>query len=355
LLFHGTAGVLADSIKRDGLSCGSDGRVYLTDSYEMAQTYAMWATAAVAMVDQDAPPPVTEVGRKVASLGQHVSAVVKVRLPMDAPLGVEEGAVAPALPWQQAICDGEGYYLTEEVASWAVSGFELFRVQELFDASNREAVFTEMQRIALAFPRGGTHGAMFGASVPDEGALANAIIASSPNSGSEWHGMGHWLAVARAGLEVLEAGCEGDAAVLFAFALLHDSQRHAEGRDPDHGQRAADLARRLNDAGQDLTLDAVRLEALCAALVDHDAGRTAQDPTIAACWDADRLTLARLGVTPDPGLLSSVQARAIATDAPRLNALLAPVDFKWLVYRYRMLASSGRPAGVPVDSEREAA
>jgi uncharacterized protein len=329
--------------------------VYLTDSYEMAMTYATWATAAVAMVDQDAPPPVTEVGRKVASLGQHVSAVVKVRLPMDEPLGVEEGAVAPALPWQRAICDGEGFYRTEPVASWAVSGFELFRVQELFDASNREAVFTEMQRIALAFPRGGTHGAMFAASVPDEGALANAIIASSPNSGSEWHGMAHWLAVARAGLEILEAGCEGDAAVLFAFALLHDSQRAAESFDSDHGQRAADLARRLNDAGEDLTLDAARLEVLCAALVDHDAGRTAQDPTIAACWDADRLTLARLGVTPDPGLLSSVQARAIATDAHRLTALLAPVDFKWLVYRYRMLASSGRPAGVPVDSEQAAA
>jgi uncharacterized protein len=277
---------------------------------------------------------------------------VKIRLPIDAPLTVEEGAIAPALPWQQAISDGVGYYLDDPVASWAVSGFELFRVGELFDPAQREAVSTEIQRIARAFPRGGAHGAVFTASVPDEGALANAIIASSPNSDSQWHGMAHWLAVARAGLEILDAGQEGDAAVVFAFALLHDSQRHAESFDSEHGQRAADLARRLNDAGE-LTLDAARLETLCAALVDHDAGQTAQDPTIAACWDADRLTLARLGVTPDPGLLSSEQARAIAADAKRLNALLAPPDFKWLVYRYRMLAS--RPAGVPVDIGLEAA
>jgi hypothetical protein len=38
-------------------------------------------------------------------------------------------------------------------------------------------------------------------------------------------------------------------------------------------------------------------------------GGTTSDPTIGACWDADRLDLWRLGRRPDPMLLSTPAAR----------------------------------------------
>jgi uncharacterized protein len=38
-------------------------------------------------------------------------------------------------------------------------------------------------------------------------------------------------------------------------------------------------------------------------------GQVADDPTIGACWDADRLNLWRVGKTPDPRLLSTAAAR----------------------------------------------
>lgn len=128
--------------------------------------------------------------------------------------------------------------------------------------------------------------------------------------GSRIHGPAHWLRVAENGATIAERTTGADAEVVRVFALFHDSQRLTDGADPEHGARAAQAASRLAGGGR-LALSRVQLEVLEAALVDHDRGWTSTNPTIAACWDADRLDLTRLGVSIRPELLSTLAAVAI--------------------------------------------
>ena len=37
-------------------------------------------------------------------------------------------------------------------------------------------------------------------------------------------------------------------------------------------------------------------------------GLVSEDPTVGACWDADRLDLPRVGIQPDPALFSTARA-----------------------------------------------
>lgn len=67
--------------------------------------------------------------------------------------------------------------------------------------------------------------------------------------------------------------------------------------------RSARLARELLEGG-DLVSEE-RLETLVSAIERHGAGETSEDPTVGACWDADWLNLWRVGVRPDPVLLST--------------------------------------------------
>ena len=101
-------------------------------------------------------------------------------------------------------------------------------------------------------------------------------------------------------------GC--DAQLVLLFALLHDTQRFNESRDPEHGLRAARFAKELRDEGV-LTLDDERLAVLVDACTRHDKGFVSDDPTTGACWDADRLNLGRVGITPLPHLLSTTPAQ----------------------------------------------
>jgi hypothetical protein len=48
------------------------------------------------------------------------------------------------------------------------------------------------------------------------------------------------------------------------------------------------------------------------ALARHSDGAVTGDPAAGCCWDADRLDLCRLGIRPDPRLLSTAAAREIA-------------------------------------------
>ncbi|WP_435019128.1 hypothetical protein TA3x_001124 [Tundrisphaera sp. TA3] len=61
-----------------------------------------------------------------------------------------------------------------------------------------------------------------------------------------------------------------------------------------------------------------RFQLLHRACSGHTHERTHPDPTIRTCWDADRLDLGRVGLTPDPRLL--------CTDAARDRATLAWAD-----------------------------
>lgn len=125
---------------------------------------------------------------------------------------------------------------------------------------------------------------------------------------SELHGVEHWRRVAQNGALIAAETPGTDPTVLDAFAALHDSQRENEGADRHHGLRAAILLIDL----QPLGLNREQRVKLVVALVGHNEGRVSPDPTIGAAWDADRLDLTRLGIKPDPFLLSTDKARELA-------------------------------------------
>ena len=155
--------------------------------------------------------------------------------------------------------------------------------------------------------------------------LLETILEHSTGKGSRIHGPTHWAGVAAAGLTLCELTPEADRRIVLYFSMLHDSMRETDGYDPDHGARAAELARRLYESA-DLKLDAGQLAKLEEALTYHDKGRTSADPTIGACWDSDRLNLHRVGITPKASLLSTSAGRHLSNHAGRVFSML---EFNW--------------------------
>lgn len=137
-------------------------------------------------------------------------------------------------------------------------------------------------------------------------ALLDVVRGESTGISSPIHGEQHWKAVARAGLDVAAHTPGADRSVVFLFALFHDTMRLNDGRDPRHGVRAAAFVRRV-----DPTLHGLgeRVETLAVACELHTNGLTSDDPTIGACWDADRLNLWRVHIVPTAELLSTEAAR----------------------------------------------
>lgn len=120
------------------------------------------------------------------------------------------------------------------------------------------------------------------------------------------HGTAHWARVAENGRRLCPlTGANPRVVELFAF--LHDSQRENDGRDPEHGPRAAEFARSL--AGSAFRLEPSELELLLAACRGHSDGLMEGDVTVLTCWDADRLDLGRVGIRPDPRRLCTAAAR----------------------------------------------
>ncbi len=99
-----------------------------------------------------------------------------------------------------------------------------------------------------------------------------------------------------------------DTHVVFLFALLHDTMRLNDARDPEHGPRAAAFAVALHEEGL-LGVTDGQLDLLHHACFEHADGKVSSDPTVGVCWDADRLDLPRVGITPVPELLSTAVAR----------------------------------------------
>ncbi len=116
------------------------------------------------------------------------------------------------------------------------------------------------------------------------------------------HGDAHWRRVAEAGLFLAERE-DVNPHVVLLFAILHDCRRENDGHDPGHGPRAAALAEQIGHGPLGLAVD--ELATLAHAMREHDRGRVTADPLVGACWDADRLDLPRVGITPDPRLLST--------------------------------------------------
>jgi uncharacterized protein len=145
------------------------------------------------------------------------------------------------------------------------------------------------------------------AAIPDWGMLVREVARRCTNHGSHMHGPAHWKCVALTGCMLMKDSGAGDPAVVLLFGLLHDSMRIHDGGDRDHGRRAGAFALELN--GQLFHLDKAQIDLLQRACNDHNFGKLSKDPTIAACWDADRLNLWRLGMRPDERFLSTDAAK----------------------------------------------
>ncbi len=143
--------------------------------------------------------------------------------------------------------------------------------------------------------------------IPDAAGLVAAVLERSTGKDSSLHGEGHWRRVAAAGPALLPETPGADPALVFLFALFHDSMRLNDGHDPRHGPRGAELAGELR--GGPFDLDDAKMDLLGFACEEHTNGGVDPNPSVGACWDADRLNLWRVGIRPDPRLLSTGAAR----------------------------------------------
>ena len=135
------------------------------------------------------------------------------------------------------------------------------------------------------------------------------VAAQFHSPGYSVHGPDHWRRVERNGL-LLATRTGADTTIVRLFALFHDSRRENDCFDDGHGARGAEYAASLRGSAFDLSDE--RFELLHYACVWHTDGEHHDDPTIATCWDADRLDLGRVGVIPDAAFMSTDFGREIA-------------------------------------------
>ena len=143
------------------------------------------------------------------------------------------------------------------------------------------------------------------------------------------HGVAHWSRVAEAGALLAEA-TGADADVVELFALFHDSRRLNDGSDDGHGLRGGECARSWR--GRLVHLSDERFELLFEACRLHTDGHTTGDPTLLACWDADRLDLWRVGITPAAHRLCTGAARGLlgwSRERSKSDAGAAAVLARW--------------------------
>ena len=139
-------------------------------------------------------------------------------------------------------------------------------------------------------------------------AIIEAILADYRLPLRGEHGIVHWARVLENGLRIAEVN-GAHTEVVTLFALFHDSKRINEHWDKDHGLRGADFARSLR--GKLVHLDDVQFDLLYEACRLHTDGLVEADPTLQACWDADRLDLGRVGILPRPQRLCTEAARSL--------------------------------------------
>jgi len=128
--------------------------------------------------------------------------------------------------------------------------------------------------------------------------------------GSVFHGLDHWQRVERNALYLAEFN-NADKKVLSYFAYLHDIMRENDGRDLGHGPRAAAFIMKYRDS---FPLSDDQFKQLKDACKGHTVGQRPDCITINTCWDADRLDLGRVGITPDSKYLFNAEAKRIADE-----------------------------------------
>ena len=125
--------------------------------------------------------------------------------------------------------------------------------------------------------------------------LIHAIIEGYTLPPMGIHGLPHWARVLDNGLRLASQTGAKQQVVAF-FAVFHDSRRRNEEVDLGHGARGGTLASQLR--AQYLNLADDEFELLVYACAHHTDGTVDGDVTVQTCWDADRLDLPRVGITP---------------------------------------------------------
>ena len=124
------------------------------------------------------------------------------------------------------------------------------------------------------------------------------------------HGPQHWMRVDSNVIELCKRVPGADLLVCRLFAYLHDCQRNNEDEDRGHGRRAA---RFIEERCGELTagLTKGQRKRLLQACRGHEAGRVSADPTVAVCWDADRIDLSRVDTFVEDEYLSTAAAKEL--------------------------------------------
>jgi len=123
------------------------------------------------------------------------------------------------------------------------------------------------------------------------------------------HGIEHWDRVYENGQELITPKVKP--LVVGLFAYLHDSCRVNDGKDPEHGKRAAEYISTLRETLlKDVSDEDIQLLQTACRL--HTGTLCTWNPTIDACFDADRLDLWRIGIIPDPARMATEKGKEIA-------------------------------------------
>jgi uncharacterized protein len=115
------------------------------------------------------------------------------------------------------------------------------------------------------------------------------------------HGFEHWARVVHNGLLIAEHN-NASANVIITFGFFHDSCRQNDSYDPLHGERAASL---LLDYKEQLNLTNDEINKVIIACHGHTNETHIDNIDVSTCWDADRLELYRVGITPNPEFLNN--------------------------------------------------
>jgi uncharacterized protein len=123
---------------------------------------------------------------------------------------------------------------------------------------------------------------------------------------SRLHGLDHWFRVWKNAQLLIGKEPRASLEVIALYSLFHDSMRINDGHDPDHGFRGYKLWERFHQQHdlKDFLSDNEK-ELFFEACVEHNRGLRTTNPTIAVCWDADRLDLHRKGIWPDARFMST--------------------------------------------------
>jgi uncharacterized protein len=95
--------------------------------------------------------------------------------------------------------------------------------------------------------------------------------------------------------------------VVELFCYLHDCCSVHDGHEPEHGPAAMFFIRQNIQLFSFLTDQEFTL--LVDACANHTFNLLSKDPTIATCWDADRLDLGRRGIYPKAEFFSTQAAK----------------------------------------------